>query len=42
MEIREAAREGGLMSITQQAVDLVLKGEVSVGEAYRTCYFGNQ
>jgi type II secretory ATPase GspE/PulE/Tfp pilus assembly ATPase PilB-like protein len=39
-EIRDAAREAGLVSMTRQAVDLAMTGEVSVREAYRTCYFG--
>jgi len=41
-EIREAAHGAGLVSMTRQAVDLVLAGELSVGEAYRTCYFGGE
>jgi hypothetical protein len=28
--------------MTQQAVDLALAGELSVREAYRTCYFGGE
>src|SRR6185369_14731283 len=39
-EIRNAAHEAGLVSMTRQAVDLALAGELSVREAYRTCYFG--
>ena len=38
-EIREAARQAGLNSLTRQAVDLALAGELSVREAYRACNF---
>jgi len=41
-EIREAAESAGLVSMTRQAVDLALAGELSVREAYRTCYFGGE
>jgi type II secretory ATPase GspE/PulE/Tfp pilus assembly ATPase PilB-like protein len=41
-QIRKAAEEGGLVSMTRQAVDLALAGELSVREAYRTCYFGGE
>jgi type II secretory ATPase GspE/PulE/Tfp pilus assembly ATPase PilB-like protein len=41
-EIREAAARSGLVSMTRQAVDLVLAGDLSVREAYRTCYFGGE
>jgi hypothetical protein len=41
-DIREAAERAGLMSMTRQAVDLALAGELSVREAYRTCYFGGE
>ena len=41
-EIRQAARDAGLVPMTRQAVDLALAGEVSVREAYRTCYFGGE
>lgn len=41
-EIRDAAYEAGLTSMTRQAVALALSGEVSVREAYRTCYFGGE
>jgi type II secretory ATPase GspE/PulE/Tfp pilus assembly ATPase PilB-like protein len=41
-DIRDAAREAGLVSMTRQAVDLALAGELSVREAYRTCYFGGE
>ena len=41
-EIRHIAGAGGLVTMTRQAVDLALAGEVSVREAYRTCYFGGE
>jgi type II secretory ATPase GspE/PulE/Tfp pilus assembly ATPase PilB-like protein len=41
-EIRTAAAGAGLVTITRQAVDLVLAGQLSVREAYRTCYFGGE
>jgi type IV pilus assembly protein PilB len=41
-EIRNAARQAGLTPMTQQAVTLALAGELSVPEAYRTCYFGGE
>jgi type IV pilus assembly protein PilB len=41
-EIRKAVRASGMKSMTLQAVDLVLAGQVSVREAYRTCYFGGE
>jgi type II secretory ATPase GspE/PulE/Tfp pilus assembly ATPase PilB-like protein len=41
-EIREAAQQTGMVSMTRQAVDLALAGELSVREAYRTCYFGGE
>jgi type II secretory ATPase GspE/PulE/Tfp pilus assembly ATPase PilB-like protein len=41
-EIREAAQSTGLVSMTRQAVELALAGELSVREAYRTCYFGGE
>jgi type II secretory ATPase GspE/PulE/Tfp pilus assembly ATPase PilB-like protein len=41
-EIRRAAEGTGLISMTQQAVDLALAGELPVREAYRTCYFGGE
>ena len=41
-EIRGAAQEAGLVSMTRQAVQLALAGELSVREAYRTCYFGGE
>src|SRR5262249_20431053 len=42
IEIREAARNAGLVSMTRQAVDLALAGELSVREAYSTCCFGGE
>jgi len=41
-EIRQAAESAGLLSMTRQAVDLALSGDLSVREAYRTCYFGGE
>jgi len=41
-EIRAAAHQAGLVSMTRQAVELALAGEMSVREAYRTCYFGGE
>ena len=38
-DIREAAHNCGLVSLTRQAVDLALSGELSVREAYRACNF---
>jgi len=38
-DIRDAARLGGLISLTRQAVELALKGDLSVREAYRACNF---
>jgi type II secretory ATPase GspE/PulE/Tfp pilus assembly ATPase PilB-like protein len=38
-EIRDAADQAGLNSITRQAVALAVSGDVSVREAYRTCCF---
>jgi type II secretory ATPase GspE/PulE/Tfp pilus assembly ATPase PilB-like protein len=42
LDIRCAAREGGFVSMARQAVDLVLTGDLSVREAYRTCYVGGE
>src|SRR5215468_878101 len=39
-DIRHAARDAGYVSMARQAVDLILAGELSVHEAYRTCYAG--
>jgi type II secretory ATPase GspE/PulE/Tfp pilus assembly ATPase PilB-like protein len=41
-DIRDAARAAGFVSMARQAVDLVLAGEVSVREAYRTSYVGGE
>ena len=38
-DIRQAARHAGLTSLTRQAVDLALAGELSIREAYRACSF---
>jgi type II secretory ATPase GspE/PulE/Tfp pilus assembly ATPase PilB-like protein len=40
LEIRNAAVASGMTPMTGQAVELALAGEISVREAYRTCYFG--
>ena len=42
LEIRQAARDAGYVSMARQAVDLVLSGDLSVREAYRTCYVGGE
>jgi type II secretory ATPase GspE/PulE/Tfp pilus assembly ATPase PilB-like protein len=39
-DLRQSASGAGFVTITRQAVDRALRGEVSVHEAYRTCYFG--
>jgi type II secretory ATPase GspE/PulE/Tfp pilus assembly ATPase PilB-like protein len=39
INIRNAARQAGLISLTRQAVELALAGELSVHEAYRVCNF---
>jgi type II secretory ATPase GspE/PulE/Tfp pilus assembly ATPase PilB-like protein len=41
-ELRNVAIGTGMTTITQQAVQLVRAGRVSVEEAYRTCYFGGE
>jgi type II secretory ATPase GspE/PulE/Tfp pilus assembly ATPase PilB-like protein len=41
-DIRHAARDAGYVSMARQAVDLVLAGDLSVREAYRTCYAGGE
>jgi type II secretory ATPase GspE/PulE/Tfp pilus assembly ATPase PilB-like protein len=41
-DIRDAARNTGLIPMSRQAVDLVLAGQLSVREAYRTCYVGGE
>ena len=41
-ELRNVALGTGMRTITQQAVELVLTGRMSVEEAYRTCYFGGE
>ena len=38
-DIRDAARLDGLISLTRQAVELALNGDLSIREAYRTCNF---
>jgi type II secretory ATPase GspE/PulE/Tfp pilus assembly ATPase PilB-like protein len=39
IDIRNAARQAGLISLTSQAVAMVLSGGLSVHEAYRVCNF---
>ena len=39
VDIRDAAHEAGFISLTRQAVELALAGELSVHEAYRVCTF---
>jgi type II secretory ATPase GspE/PulE/Tfp pilus assembly ATPase PilB-like protein len=39
INIRDAARQAGLISLTTQAVDLAVAGELSLYEAYRVCNF---
>jgi type IV pilus assembly protein PilB len=38
-DIRDAARQSGLIPLTRLAVDLALAGDLSVHEAYRACTF---
>jgi type II secretory ATPase GspE/PulE/Tfp pilus assembly ATPase PilB-like protein len=40
-ELRQLLRANGVRTLTDQARNRVLDGSVSVGEAYRTCYFGD-
>ncbi len=42
LEIGDAAREAGFVSITDQAVELALAGKVAAHEVYRSCYFGGE
>jgi type II secretory ATPase GspE/PulE/Tfp pilus assembly ATPase PilB-like protein len=41
-ELRQAAREAGVVTLAQQAVTLALNGSISVSEAYRSGYFGGE
>jgi type IV pilus assembly protein PilB len=41
-ELRNVARGTGLITITEQAVQMVIAGRLSAEEAYRTCYFGGE
>ncbi len=41
-ELRGAARDGGFVGITEQAVELALSGRVSLHEVYRNCFFGGE
>jgi type II secretory ATPase GspE/PulE/Tfp pilus assembly ATPase PilB-like protein len=40
--IREEVSESGYRTILEQVMEKVRTGEVSVEEAYRTCYFGDE
>jgi len=40
VELRRALKANGIQSLTEQAIERVLEGSMSVAEAYRTCYFG--
>jgi type II secretory ATPase GspE/PulE/Tfp pilus assembly ATPase PilB-like protein len=39
-DLRRTLKAGGVRTLTEQAVEHVVKGTISVAEAYRTCYFG--
>jgi type IV pilus assembly protein PilB len=41
-DLRRAAHESGMSTLAAQAVDLALKGLISVSDAYRTGYFGGE
>ena len=38
--IRQSLKENGVQTLTEQAVNRVAEGTISLAEAYRTCYFG--
>jgi len=40
-ELRQVAVDCGFVPVASQARDSVLRGEVALEEAYRTCYFGD-
>jgi type II secretory ATPase GspE/PulE/Tfp pilus assembly ATPase PilB-like protein len=40
-EVRRMLKARGLRTLTQQAVERVSEGTISVAEAYRTCYLGS-
>ena len=40
-ELRRAAAQSGFVPLLDQATERVLAGEISIEEAYRTCYFGD-
>jgi len=41
-ELRRAARTAGIVTLADQAVELALKGSISVRDAYRAGYFGGE
>ena len=41
-DLRQAARNAGIVTLAQQAVTLALNGSISVGDAYRAGYFGGE
>jgi len=41
-ELRRAAHEAGVVTLAEQAVELTLKGSISVRDAYRSGYFGGE
>jgi type II secretory ATPase GspE/PulE/Tfp pilus assembly ATPase PilB-like protein len=40
-ELRLMLKAKGVQTLTQQAVERVVEGMISVPEAYRTCYLGS-
>jgi type II secretory ATPase GspE/PulE/Tfp pilus assembly ATPase PilB-like protein len=42
VELRQAAREAGVVTLAQQAVTLTLNGSISISDAYRSGYFGGE
>jgi type II secretory ATPase GspE/PulE/Tfp pilus assembly ATPase PilB-like protein len=40
-QLRRVASEVGFVPVIDQARDMVVKGELAIEEAYRTCYFGD-
>jgi type II secretory ATPase GspE/PulE/Tfp pilus assembly ATPase PilB-like protein len=42
LEVAQAARRSGFRSITEQAIELALAGQIALQEAYRSCYFGGE
>jgi type II secretory ATPase GspE/PulE/Tfp pilus assembly ATPase PilB-like protein len=39
-DIRQALKQSGVKTLTEQAIGRVAEGSMAVAEAYRTCYFG--